>query len=77
MARLRARELGLSEQELVVARAELDVLYDRLYVLECAIEDVERDLAQSATKQDLKDAIDWLLESARPLVASRLVAVQS
>lgn len=77
MARLRARELGLSEQELVVARAELDVLYDRLYVLECAIEDVERDLAQSATRQDLKDAIDWLLESARALVASRLVAVQS
>jgi hypothetical protein len=71
-ARRRAAELGLSEHDLVVARAELDALYDRLYVLECAIEDVQRDLTASATKRDYQEAVDWLLEAARPVVERRL-----
>jgi hypothetical protein len=66
-ARRRAAELGLTEQELVVARAELDALYDQLYVLECAIEDVDRDLRASATKRDYTEALAWILEAARPL----------
>jgi hypothetical protein len=71
-ARRRAAEVGLSEHELIVARAELDALYDRLYVLECAIEDVERDLTPSATKRDYQDAVEWLLEAAKPVVSGRL-----
>jgi hypothetical protein len=66
-ARQRARELGLSEDELVMTRAELDVLRDQLYVLEAAVEDVERDLMASPTKQDLRDAVAWIIEAARPL----------
>ena len=66
-ARLRARELGLSEDELVMTRAELDSLRDQLYMLEAAVEDVERDLAASPTKQDLRDAVEWIIEAARPL----------
>jgi hypothetical protein len=66
----RRDELGLSETELVVARAELDELRDRLYVLEAAIEDVERDLADAEGEQDLREALDWILAAARPLVGS-------
>jgi hypothetical protein len=64
--------VGLSEQELIVARTELEDLYDRLYVLECAIEDVERDLTGSATRAEYREAVDWLIDAARPLVDLRL-----
>jgi hypothetical protein len=67
VARQRARELELSENELVVARAELDALHDELYVLACAVEDVERDLTSRPTVAELRDAIEWLLEAAKPL----------
>jgi hypothetical protein len=70
-ARRRAAEVGLSEQELIVARRELDELYDRLYVLEAAIEDVDRDLADDPTPEDYRDAVAWLLASARPVVEQR------
>ncbi|MGB0114463.1 MAG: hypothetical protein WBP59_14680 [Ilumatobacteraceae bacterium] len=69
MARQRARELELSEHELVVARSELDSLHDELYVLACAVDDVERDLAGPGrrTTTQLNDAVQWLLEAAGPL----------
>ena len=66
-ARQRSAEVGLTETELVVARAELEALYDQLYVLEAAVEDVERDLAGSPSKQDYVDAVAWLLQAAGPL----------
>ena len=68
IARLRARDAGLSEAELVITREELAALHDQLYVLEAAIEDVERDLSRSSTKQDYVEAVAWLLDAARPLV---------
>jgi hypothetical protein len=71
-ARRRAAEVGLSERELVVARSQLDELHDRLYVLACAVEDVERDLTVSATRAEYREAVDWLLEAARPLTDLRL-----
>jgi putative heme degradation protein len=67
-SRHRAAELGLGEDELVLARAELDALRDRLYVLECAIGDVERDLAAGLEATELREALAWLLDAARPLV---------
>lgn len=69
VARHRAAELELSENELVVARSELDALHDELYVLACAVDDIERDLAGSATptSRELSDALTWLLEAAAPL----------
>ena len=69
MARQRASELELSENELVIARSELDALHDELYVLACAVEDVERDLAGASapSARELGQALDWLLEAARPL----------
>ena len=54
-----------------MARHALDTLRDELYVLGCAVEDVERDLAATAqpTTGDLRDALAWLLDAARPLCA--------
>lgn len=72
VARQRRAELGLSESELLITRAALDDLQDRLYVLETAVEDVERDLAGAEGEQDLRDALEWLLAACRPLVGSRL-----
>ena len=68
-ARQRTAEVGLTETELVVARQALEELHDQLYVLEADIEDVERDLAGSPSKQDYVDAVAWLLQAARPLTA--------
>jgi hypothetical protein len=55
-----------------VARHALDALRDELYVLACAVEDVERDLAAAPrpTTRDLQDALTWLLDAARPLCAT-------
>jgi len=68
VARQRARELAISENDLVVARAELDRLYDDLYVLACAVEDTERELSATRhTAASLREALDWLMQAARPL----------
>jgi hypothetical protein len=72
LRRQRAAEAGLAEHELVVTRTELDDLHDKLYVLEAAVDDVESDLAGDPTSADYREAIDWLLEAARPLLRSRI-----
>ncbi len=56
-------------------RDELNALHDRLYVLEAAIEDGERDLTASTTKQDYVEALEWLLDACRPLIAARGSAI--
>ena len=45
VSRQRAEELALSEGELVVTKASLDELHDELYVLACAVDDADDDLA--------------------------------
>jgi hypothetical protein len=68
----RAGELGLGETELVMARSELEQLRDALYVLEAAVEDVERDLAAAPDDpEEARRAVDWLLTAARPLLELR------
>jgi hypothetical protein len=69
VARQRAHELQLSEDELVIARSELDRLHDDLYVLACAVDDTVKDLETSpaATAKDLRQMLDWLLTAATPL----------
>lgn len=74
VTRQRSAELRLSEEELVVTRAALDDLKDRIYVLSCAVEDVEDDLRPDVdpTMRDFRKALEWLLEAARPLVREPL-----
>lgn len=67
LARQRRTELGIGESELVITRTALDELRDRLYMLEAAVEDVDRDLAEADGAEDLRRALDWLLAAARPL----------
>jgi hypothetical protein len=69
VSRLRARDAGLSESELIITRGELDDLRDKLYVLECAVADVRRDLAEDG---DPLEALQWVIESAEPLFTSPL-----
>jgi hypothetical protein len=69
-ARRRLAELGIGEHELIVTRTALDGLRDELYALACAVEDVERDLADAGPRPPadvLDEALRWLLEAARPL----------
>jgi len=55
-----------------MAKSELDELRDALYVLEAAVEDVDRDLAQAPDDAaEVRRALDWLLQAARPLLDHR------
>lgn len=69
VGRQRAAELSLREDELIVARAELDALHDELYVLARAVDDIGRQLSAAGdrTARELDELLRWLLESARPL----------
>ena len=66
--------MGVGVARLLVARSVVDALHDRLYELEAAIEDVERDLAAAdpPAERDYREALDWLLSVARPLTSTRL-----
>jgi hypothetical protein len=77
VSRQRAQELELSENELVVARSELDRLHDDLYVLACAVDDTLKDLEAAGGKpaaKDLQQMLDWMLEAAKPLRDRELTA---
>ena len=73
VSRQRAEELSLSENELVVARAELDDLKDRLYVLQCAVDDARRDLVSPRQSvKSLREILDWVIEAAESVTATDL-----
>lgn len=67
MARKLAMAHGLDEGDVIVARDALDDLQSRLYCLQAALEDVDRDLEASSQPADVADALRWLLDNARPL----------
>jgi len=70
VGRQRARELQLGEDELIITKAELDQLPDDLYVLACAVDDVDRDKSsagKSVTARELDEMLSWLLDAARPI----------
>ena len=69
MSRLRAQDAGLAEDQLVVARTELEALRDKLFVLECAIADARRDLAEG---DDPGPILDDVMAAAEPLFGSPL-----
>jgi hypothetical protein len=69
MARKLAAAHGLGDDDLIVSRQRLEELQSRLYCLQAAIEDVDRDLEAGAEPGDVREALDWLLENARPAAA--------
>jgi len=73
VSRQRASELALSENELVMTRDELDALKDQIYVLHCALRDVQTDLASPRhTKESLLEMLGWLMQAAEPIAAASL-----
>ncbi len=69
MARKLAAAHGLGDDDVIVSRAQLDEMQGRLYCLEMALEDVGRDLAASSEPTEVREALDWLVENARPVAA--------
>jgi len=67
-ARRRARELGLAESELIVAREAVDALHDQIYLLECAIDDASHDLGEDEGPEMARRAFHAVVEAARPLL---------
>lgn len=57
----------MAENELVVTRQALSRLDDLVYMLACAVEDVDNDLAGEHDADDVVRSVQWLLEAARPL----------
>jgi hypothetical protein len=77
VGRQRARELQLNEDELIVTKEQLDQIHDELYVMACAVDDVERDLVAAGAKptvKELQGMLEWLLDSARPIRTRELGA---
>ena len=63
-------ELGLAETDLVVARKAVERLDDLLFVLGCAVTDVEADIALDGSPEQVRRSLDWLLEATRPLLGA-------
>ncbi len=55
----------MAESELVITRRELEELRDKLFVLECAIEDARRDLGDGG---EARESLEWVIEAAMPLL---------
>jgi len=73
VARRRSSDAGLGDDRVIVTRAELEELHDKLYALEAAVEDTQADLAEARTMADVRAAVDHVLEAAHPLVRTRLL----
>ena len=72
-SRQQSSELGLSENELVITKAELERLLDQVYVLAAAVEDVERDIAADDSAAEARRSLKWLLSAAKPLSDTQLL----
>jgi hypothetical protein len=67
LARKFANAHGLGDDDVIVDRRKLDELQDALYCLQAAIEDVDNDLTGKPTAAEVRTALSWLLDNARPV----------
>jgi hypothetical protein len=70
LARRLATAHGLGDDDVIVDREALEELQSRLYCLQAALEDVDRDLSASSEPADIAEALSWLVENARPLATT-------
>ncbi len=52
---------------MIIGRAALEELQSALYCLQAAIQDVDQDLKLADGPADVRAALRWLLDNARPL----------
>lgn len=70
MARKVAAAHGLGDADVIVERQAVEELHGALYCLQAAIDDVDADLAEAGDDPaELRRAIGWPLDNARPLAA--------
>lgn len=56
-----------------MARRDLETVLDQIYVLQAAVEDVDRDMAQTTDPSEVRRLLEWLLSAARPLAETPLL----
>ena len=71
LARKLAAAHGLGDDDVIISRPTLDELQSRLYCLQAALEDVDRDLtvlakAKVDDARELRQILTWLIENAAP-----------
>jgi hypothetical protein len=69
VARRFAESHGLGDDDVIIGRQQLEELQGALYCLQAAIEDVDADLSGSPSAGEVRSALGWLLENARPVAA--------
>jgi uncharacterized small protein (DUF1192 family) len=67
LARKLASSHGLGDDDVIVSRDALEDLQSRIYCLQAALEDIDRDLRRSSKSDDVAEALAWLRENAAPL----------
>lgn len=75
LARKLAEAHGLGDDEMIVARDDLEAIQDRVALLAQAIDDLERDRRQGGGSD--VEAYRWLLDHAREVASVRLEPVWS
>ena len=70
MARKLAGPPGRGDDDVIIDRQAVEELQGALYCLQAAVEDVDADLvAAPDDPAELRRALAWLLDNARPLAA--------
>jgi len=69
LARKLASSHGLGDDDVIVSREALEDLQSRIYCLQAALEDIDRDLERSKEPRDIAEALTWLRENAEPLAS--------
>lgn len=69
MARKFALAHGLGDDDVIIDRGQLEELQGALYCLQAALEDVDADLEGTPSASEVRSALAWLLDNARPLAA--------
>jgi uncharacterized small protein (DUF1192 family) len=70
LARKLASSHGLGDNDVIVSRDALEDLQSRIYCLQAALEDIDRDLERSKEPRDVAEALAWLRENAEPLATA-------
>jgi hypothetical protein len=70
-ARQRATAHGVDESDILLARSEVNRLRDEIFVLQCAVEDAERDLVDATTANDFADIVRLILDAACGVIGAQ------